>query len=169
MGSECARPAAKRCETVDRTVSLEVTMTPDQLPLDYGAGYETAEDWETFRALLTGAIDAMGRKAVAYDLGLNVADLSNALAGRDRHPVKAEWLTHVLRHAPKPNRAALAGFLAGLADHEARPVERLTPEEKVRRLETEIARRYSGPEMERFLSSAYGTGPNPGTRKGRKP
>lgn len=128
-------------------------MGGQQLPLVYGGEYEVAEDWDHLRRLLVEVVDALGRKAVACDLGINVADLSNALAGRDRHPVKAEWMPYLLRRAPHP---ALLQYLADLAGYRIERVEALTPAQKLERLEAELARRYTEDERSRLFESAYG-------------
>jgi len=108
---------------------------PEQLGLRYDARYQSRELWDVLLSELRTIVDALGLKQVAYDLDVQPSVLAHALAERDRHYVRADWLPYLLEHAPSDRVVSL---IAGWRGLEVKPRLVLTPEEKLRRIESAL-------------------------------
>ena len=103
-----------------------------QLELRYDPKYQASEHWHELLDELRAIVSAVGLKQVAYDLDRPPSELAHALAERDRHYLRAEWLPYLVTHAPSDRVVALIASWRGL---EVQPRKTLTPEERLRRLE----------------------------------
>jgi hypothetical protein len=102
------------------------------------------------------AVSEIGIKQVCFDLDISPSQLAHALAGRDYHYVRAEWLPYLVAKAriagPK-----IAKFFCSLCALDAVPRRELTAEEKLERLETSL-RKNLGPDLQRVVvDGAFGT------------
>lgn len=105
---------------------------PEQLGLRYNDGYRFDEVWAELLDELRVIVATIGLKQVAYDLDVQPSALSHALAERDRHYVRADWLPYLVAKAPGDHVVELLASLRGL---EVQPVRELTPAEKLERIE----------------------------------
>ena len=102
-----------------------------QKPLDFGDRYRYSQAWDAILEQLNRAVVNVGRKEAAYQLDTSPSVLSNALAERDRHVVRAPWLPYLTAAAPDNS---IVEILAGLRGLTIAPAVELTPEQKLDRL-----------------------------------
>jgi len=107
----------------------------EQLELQGGTETALGAWWRRWREALQGEIDKRGLKEVAFELDAKASDISHALAMRDRHYFRAEWMVWLMLHSD--DLAKLAASMRGLEVQRPRP---LTAEEKVKRYERHLAR-----------------------------
>lgn len=98
--------------------------------------------WRRFLRILAEGIDEIGTKRLAGELDEKPSVISNALAERDRHYFKTEWLLCVLELAPSTD---ILAALADAQDCDIVPREEIPPEERERRRKEAILRRF-GPD-----------------------
>lgn len=98
------------------------------------------------KAVLNAArrvVDVVGLQEVAWDLGLNAANLGHMLKGRNGSYFRLAHAPYLLRKAPD---VELANALLSPAGLHAMPVVVMTPEEKLARLEATLAE-HLGPDL----------------------
>jgi hypothetical protein len=101
----------------------------EQLSLRYNDRFEHAEQWAELLDAVGEVVRAVGLKQVAYDLDQQPSVLAHALAERERHYVRAEWLPYLVAHAPSDRIVALVASWRHL---EVKPRHELTPAEELR-------------------------------------
>lgn len=103
--------------------------------------------WERMRALLSDVVAVVGVKKAAGDLDTSPSTLKHALAGRDRHHMRLEWLPYLLDKAPSTELIAL---LASVCNMDVAPKKTLTPAERLAKAEA-AAERHLSPEVRRLI------------------
>lgn len=106
--------------------------------------------WEELLVLLNEVVSTVGLKKVAADLDTSPSTLKHCLAERERHYVRAEWLLYLIDKAPNDKIVKLLARLRGL---DTKPIEPLTPEQRVAKLEARLRR--MGQDGERLIQEAY--------------
>ena len=91
--------------------------------------------WRRWREALQVEIDKHGLKEVAFQLDAKPSDISHALACRDRHYFRGEWMVWLMLRSD--DLAKLAASMRGLQTERAKP---LTDSEKLKRYERRLAR-----------------------------
>jgi hypothetical protein len=86
-------------------------------------------------------VSFIGLKQAAFDLDAKPSALSHALAERERHYVRAEWIPYFLAKAPDD---ALADKLAAIRGLETARPAALTPEQKLNKIEQALERMPAG-------------------------
>jgi hypothetical protein len=107
----------------------------EQLGLRYDARWQSRELWEELLDELRAIVAAVGLKQVAYDLDQPPSVLAHALAERDRHYLRAEWLPYLVMQSPGTRVVELIARWRGL---EVKAPAVMTPEEKLRRIEAAL-------------------------------
>lgn len=102
-----------------------------QLALRYDDRYVRGASWGGILDEINRIVGIVGLKQAAYDLDAQPSQLAHALAERDRHYIRAEWLPYFLAKAPD---AALAEALAACSGLDVAPRRELTPAEKLDRV-----------------------------------
>ena len=118
-------------------------MSAEQLGLRYSGLSVLDEDWAELLDRIREVVSFRGLKQVAYDLNERPADLSNALAERDRHHLILRHLPYFVRHAPTHDIVRLVASWRGLVVEEPPPP---TPEEELRALKDALETSL-GPEL----------------------
>lgn len=113
-----------------------------QASLEFEARWKYARLWETFLPLIVDAVERLTLKESAYRCDVSPGRLENALKGRDRHVLRAEWLMTLIAEAPSDDMLV---FLARLRGLEVVPAKKMTPEEKLAAYERELPK-LLGPE-----------------------
>lgn len=106
--------------------------------LDLENAHESTDDawWRRWREALGQEIDRLGGlKEVAYENDAKPSDMAHALAERDRHYFRGQWIVWLLRRS-----RALAQLAAEMHGEELSKKKPLTAEEKCKRYERELAR-----------------------------
>lgn len=103
-----------------------------QLPLRYNDRYRSLEAWQALLAEINTIVATIGLKQVAYDLDEQPSVICKALAERERHAVKAEWLPYLIEHS---HSSHVIELLAGLRDLDVKPRVELSPAERLSRLD----------------------------------
>ncbi len=85
---------------------------------------------------VSAIVSEIGLKTVAFDLDLQPSLLAHALAGRERHFMRLDWLPYFVSKAKTPRLVAVLANLCGL---ELKPRTELTPTEKLTRVEQVLA------------------------------
>ena len=99
-----------------------------QKSLDYGARYVCEQTWQQLLKAFARTVDYVGVKEAAFELDTNRSQLSHALAERNRHSVKAEWVPYLIQAAPDHEAVQILADLRGL---EVQPKKTMTPEEEL--------------------------------------
>jgi hypothetical protein len=95
--------------------------------------------WSRLLEAIREAVAVITPKELAYRLDIQPSYLSEALVGRDRKGVRAEWMPTILAMAPEGARVAILTELAAPVGLEVVRRTNLTPEERLQRLEQRIA------------------------------
>lgn len=111
--------------------------SPEQLPLEYNDRWRNHESWQRLLGEIRTAVAVIGLKQAAYDLDTQPSVLAHALAERERHYVRAEWLPYLVAHAPTDE---IVRRLAGLRGLDVQARAELTPEEKLDALDEALDR-----------------------------
>jgi hypothetical protein len=123
---------------------------PEQLSLRYNPRFARAEAWDELLDAVREVVRDVGLKQAAYDLDVQPSALAHALAERDRHYLRLEWLPYL---AGNDNRLKIIRCIAAWAGLEVKPRQQLTAEEWQTRVEraldavpelAEIVRRKAG-------------------------
>jgi hypothetical protein len=77
----------------------------------------------------------VGLKQVAFDIDINPSALNHAIAERDRHYLRGEWLLYFVAKAPD---STLADLLVRPGNRETKPIAKLTPEQELTRLKSAL-------------------------------
>jgi hypothetical protein len=122
------------------------------MQLAFGAlGVTQANDeWSGLKNALIQAIAVITPKELCWRLGIKATYLSDAIEGRDRKTLKAEWIPVILAMAPDSARAAILRELASPIGFDVVKRETLTVEQKLARLEQRVANEY-GPSGARIV------------------
>lgn len=111
-----------------------------QLDLQWAAPDRDRANYAAVLDIIREITAALSLKEVAYRLGVAPPALAHALAERDRHYVRLDWLPAIMELADQCDLAerlhCAIGAPARLVSVEAQP---LTPEQRLARLETAIA------------------------------
>ena len=107
-----------------------------QLALAYDPGYRSEAAYARVLAAVVDIVARVGLKEAAHALDAQPSVLSHALAGRDRHTVRAEWLPYFLAH---DTDGALIRALADCGDWEVSRRVELTPAQRLERIERALA------------------------------
>lgn len=132
--------------------------TAQQLSLLSPDGQEVTDPyyeavWQRLLSLLNDVVTVVGVKVAAADLDTSPSVLKHALAARDRHYIKAEWLPYLIAKAPSDEIVELLASVRGLVVGEKRE---LTADEKLARLESAIEKHFSRAVREAIEKDAYG-------------
>lgn len=100
---------------------------------------QTGAAWSRLLEAIREAVVVITPKELAYRLDIQPSYLSEALAGRDRKGVRAEWLPTILAMAPDALRHSILAELAAPLGFEVVRRQDLSPEERLARLEQRIA------------------------------
>jgi hypothetical protein len=73
---------------------------PEQLPLRYDPRFSCNEAWEGLLERVRSVVRHIGLKQVAYDLDVQPSVLAHALAERERHYLRMEWLPYFVTNDP---------------------------------------------------------------------
>lgn len=107
--------------------------------------------WRRFLATLNETVAIVGVKRAAADLDTSPSQLKHALAERDRHYVKAEWIPYLVRQAPSH---AGVQVLADVRHLEVVPRKPLTPEEELRNLKHTLREKLSAEIADALIDKA---------------
>lgn len=125
------KPSAQTREIVAEDGRVPRVNTVTQLALRYDDRFARSEAWAGILTEIVRIVGIVGLKQAAFDLDAQPSQLAHALAERDRHYLRAEWLPYFLGKAPD---AALARALAACSGLEVAPRRELTPAEKLDRI-----------------------------------
>ena len=130
---------------------------PRQLALEYNDRYQDSLAWQAVLDECNRVVELVGFKQVVFDLNTTRTTLSNALCERDRHYMKGEWLTYLVR---RDNTTRLAAALIDPAGCDPVKRRQLTDREKLERLSGVVDKL---PEAVRLAlyEEAYGVGVKP--------
>jgi hypothetical protein len=95
--------------------------------------------WDRWLDVILDAIVVITPKELSYRLNIKGGYLNDAIIGRDRKGVRAEWIPTIMAMAPDANRLAIVGELGAPHGIEAVRRQNLTPEERLARLEQRVA------------------------------
>jgi hypothetical protein len=110
-----------------------------QLPLMAGADSALGEE---FLRILRLVVARIGLKQASSDLNCTAAFLSSALSGKGTNHLRASWVPWLLRNDISGEAVR---FLASCCGLTCEPVRKLTPEERLERLERAIAKNLGAP------------------------
>jgi hypothetical protein len=108
-----------------------------QLSFRYDDRYQRGETVGALHDEIESVVAETGLKTVAYDLDLQPSLLAHALAGRERHFMRLDWLPYFLSRASNDRMVELLAAVRGLA---VRPYVALSAAERLARLEQELDR-----------------------------
>jgi hypothetical protein len=123
----------------------------NQLALEYGARWLTDQQWAALLDVARAVVGDLGLKQVAFDLDVAASSISNALAQRDRHAFRGEWLVYLTIKDP---HRRIIHKLAEIGGGEFRVRPELTPAEKLERLDIALAQ--LGPEISSLVRRKAG-------------
>ena len=103
--------------------------------------------WDRLRGLLADVVAVVGVKQAAGDLDTSPSQLKHALAARDRHHMRMEWLPYLIDKAPSDDVVALLASIRGLV---VEPEKTLTPAERLAQAEDRAAKHLS-PEIRALI------------------
>ncbi len=118
-----------------------------QLQLSYDGKTFEQRWWALVLIELNRIVDEMGLKEAAFAIDVQPSHLAHALAERNRHHVRAEWVLPLLLRSRDMGLAKAIMEPAGLAVRER---EQLTAEEKLERLERTLGETL-GPDLRRSI------------------
>lgn len=122
-------------------------MTESQLDLSFDERTPGERRWQELLAELRRTVAMVGLKEAAFACNAKPDRLSHALAERDRHYLRAEWVQPILMLSPDLGLAKTLVRPAGLdVEHK----EELSAEEKLERLEF-VLESSLGPDMRRSI------------------
>lgn len=123
----------------------------EQLGLRYDPSYLLGEQWLVVRDAFAGIVDDVGLKTAAYELDVQPSALANAIAERDRHYIRGEWLVWAVARARTPE---LAKALVAPGRLDVQPRHDLTDAEKLERYESLVSE--LGPTVAAALKAKWG-------------
>lgn len=109
---------------------------PEQLGLRYDSRYLAGEQWGRVLDAFAGVVREVGLKTAAYELDVQPSVLAHAIAERERHYVRAEWLVWAVAKARTPDLAEALVAPGGLT---VKPKHKLSDAEYRQRLEAWLA------------------------------
>lgn len=95
--------------------------------------------WDRWLDVICDAIVVVTPKELSFALNVKGGYLQDAIVGRDRKGIRAEWIPTIMAMAPDANRLAIVGELGAPHGIEAVRRKELTPEERLVRLEQRVA------------------------------
>ena len=128
-------------------------MSP-QLAIPFDVRYELDRRWGGLLERVRRIVDRATSKEVSWLCRTTDGTLLNALHERERHTPRLRWLLAVLEAADDEERIALLGALGRPYGLEVVKHEELPPEERLRRLESAVAK--CGPLARVIFDDAYG-------------
>lgn len=96
----------------------------EQLPLRYDARWLNSEAWALVLIEAQRVLGDVGLKQAAYDLDVPPSMLAHAIAERDRHYLRGEWLLYFVAKDAEDGR--LADAIAKAGGRETKPIGVLT-------------------------------------------
>lgn len=119
----------------------------DQLDLSFDGKTQEKQWWASVIEEMRRVVQLIGLKEAAFVIDVKPTNLAHALAERDRHYVRAEWILPLLMRAPD---MGLARSLVGPAGLDVEEKPELSAEEKLERLELALASSL-GPDMRKSI------------------
>ncbi len=123
----------------------------EQLALRYSPAWRASDAWPRVLEEIRRVVSVITLKEAAHDLDTQPSYLANALAERDRHYLRAEWLLYFVVKDPTTK---LLGTIADLATCDVKRREPLTAVERLSRLESAVSD--LGPEIEALVRRKAG-------------
>lgn len=105
---------------------------PEQLALRYSPAWRASDAWPRVLEEVRRVVTEVTLKEAAHDLDTGPSYLANALAGRDRHYLRPEWLLYFVLKDPTTK---LLEAIAGVASCDVKRREPITAAERGRRIE----------------------------------
>lgn len=127
-------------------------LTTSQVELDFGSRVKANALWRNALDTLRAVVARVTPKEAAYQLDTGASNLADALAERDRKALRAEAMLVLLLLADDDERRAVLEPIAAALGFAIEPLEKLTPEQKLARLE-EAVRTQLGPLGEQLLKT----------------
>ena len=108
-----------------------------QLSLAYDDRWRHPGEWARVMTEAKRVVDDIGLKQAAFDLDIQPSLLSHAVAERERHYLRAEWLIYLVR---KDESGKLLAALADVGGWELSRRIELTSDQRLDRLESALRR-----------------------------
>lgn len=115
---------------------------PEQLTIRYPGAWSAQEAHPLVMEEIRRVANAVGLKQVAFDLDTTPSYLSNALAERERHYLRVEWVLYFISRDPTTK---LLEAIADVARCDVVRRRELTPAEELDRIKTALSE--LGPEL----------------------
>lgn len=122
-------------------------MAPDQLALRYDGATLSEAAWQELLAVLREVVDDVSLKEASYALGVSAPLLAHALAERDRHYMRGEWIIGLVALDKQGRIARVFADAAGKDLIDKKPLE---PAEELARIKAAMER-CLGPELRAAL------------------
>jgi hypothetical protein len=97
--------------------------------------------WRKVLHAVRGAVDSIGHKELAFHLDIAPSLLSEALHERERKHFQLRWLPVVLMLSDELHRVSILSALAEPAGYDLAKRRRLTPQERLDKLESVVLNR----------------------------
>jgi hypothetical protein len=108
---------------------------PEQLALHYMPAWRASDAWPRVLEEVMRVVAIVTLKEAAHDLDTSPSYLANALAQRDRHYLRPEWLLYFVLKDPTTR---LLEAIAGVASCDVKRREPISDAERGRRLDSAL-------------------------------